>query len=237
MSKKYLHIGDMHGRWDKFFTKDFTPLYRIEDFDKIIFFGDYWDSFDVDFETQKRTFNAIINLKKRYPEKFVLLLGNHDVHYLYLDVKYRCSGFQDKYSAAIHALMSDNKNLFDYFFVYENTVCSHAGIIGHFEYVMLDRYGLTWKDYGAVKVGNEPKELFYVGRDNGGRDIFDGPLWIRPNILKRYPAFEDDIVQVFGHTYNPYMQVCMEEGCKYFNIDCSQNLVKTIGGDFEIIEL
>lgn len=227
MPKKYLHIGDMHGKWDKFFNKDFTPKYNINDYNKIIFIGDYWDSFDVDFETQRKTFNAIIELKKQYPEKFVLLLGNHDVHYLYLNSKYRCSGFQDKYATAIHSLMSDNKHLFDYFFVYENVICSHAGINNHFEWVMLDRYGLTKKEYCEIKVGNEPKELFYIGKSNGGNDPFDGPLWCRPNKIKNQPP-SDNIVQVFGHTYNPKMDVCMQEGCMYFNIDCDQNLVKSM---------
>lgn len=235
MALKNLHIGDMHGKWDKFFNKDFTPKYNINDYNKIIFIGDYWDSFDVDFETQRKTFNAIIELKKQYPDRFVLLLGNHDVHYLYLDTYYRGNGFQEKYATPIHTYMIDNAHLFDYFYMYENVFCSHAGLTSLFLNEIEEKYDLKINDLLDVKIRNEIKEMFFYTKQNGGFDPFDGPLWCRPNKINNHPPSEN-IVQVFGHTYNCNMEVRMQHNCMYFNIDCDQNLVKIIGGNFEIID-
>ena len=84
-------IGDIHGRtsWKEMIKND-----KVE---KWIFLGDYCDSFDISDEKIKENLIDIINFKKAFPDKVVLLLGNHDVMYYNppADIfNYRCSGYR-----------------------------------------------------------------------------------------------------------------------------------------------
>lgn len=226
-----LAVGDIHGKKEKFFNSDFTPKYDLKGFSKIIFIGDYWDSFNKSFQEQKEVFLKIIELKKAYPEKFILLLGNHDAHYLYVDdMRLRCSGFQEKHASEIHFLMKDNVKLFDYFYFSEinqqTYIFSHAGVCGQFEKIIDHKYGLKYNEYDYIKVRQETKEFFYISKNNGGYDSFDGPLWLRPNELKNdMPSFSGDIIQIFGHTYNEKMQIFESDDLSFVNIDCDENLL------------
>jgi predicted phosphodiesterase len=91
-------IPDVHGR---FFWKE--PIkYIIENTDKkIVFLGDYVDPYDDDFFNENgeplyenigtindmlkntiKILKEIIALKKLYPDRIILLLGNHDCGYM-----------------------------------------------------------------------------------------------------------------------------------------------------------
>jgi metallophosphoesterase superfamily enzyme len=71
---KLLAIGDIHGRdvW-----KDINFLA----FDKVVFVGDYVDSYIRSDWQVYQNLKEIIDLKKQNFDKVVLLLGNHDIHY------------------------------------------------------------------------------------------------------------------------------------------------------------
>ena len=83
---KVIAIGDLHGK-DCWKEVDFSR------FDKVIFLGDYTDSFSETDEEIFTNLREIVHLKKTNREKFVLLLGNHDVQYLHFPY-YNCSGFR-----------------------------------------------------------------------------------------------------------------------------------------------
>jgi predicted phosphodiesterase len=77
---KLLIIPDVHGR---VFWKEATEKYDQE-CDKIIFLGDYVDSYPYENITKKQTINnfeEIIAYKINNKDKVVLLLGNHDMQY------------------------------------------------------------------------------------------------------------------------------------------------------------
>lgn len=83
--KKAFIVPDVHGRS---FWEEALKIISDESFDKIVFIGDYFDPYDDEEELighsrLVETFNQIIKFKKDNPEKVVLLLGNHDIHYLY----------------------------------------------------------------------------------------------------------------------------------------------------------
>ena len=67
---KTIVIGDIHGRtiWKQ--------IVRHNTFDKVVFEGDYFDSFDISVKDQLKNFNEIIKFKERFPDKVVLLIGN-----------------------------------------------------------------------------------------------------------------------------------------------------------------
>lgn len=75
--KKIAVIGDVHGRtnWKQI---DFSH------YDEVIFMGDYFDpyAYNISSEEVYNNFREILELKKSDPKKFVLLFGNHDLHYL-----------------------------------------------------------------------------------------------------------------------------------------------------------
>jgi len=74
---KIIVLGDTHGR-----SKWKEVLRKEPDATKVVFLGDYFDSFDIPFEEQVENFTNILALKKEDPDKIVLLLGNHDFQYL-----------------------------------------------------------------------------------------------------------------------------------------------------------
>ena len=59
-------------------------------YDKIIFVGDYVDSFDIPSSVILHNLREIIDLKQKLGDRMVLLLGNHDIQYFVKDQ--RCSG-------------------------------------------------------------------------------------------------------------------------------------------------
>lgn len=74
-------------------------------YDKIIFVGDYTDSFNLSNPTILKNLQDIIFFKKVMPNKVVLLLGNHDIQYL---VKNEiCSGYRSDMSIDLQELLSD----------------------------------------------------------------------------------------------------------------------------------
>ena len=76
---KVLVLPDVHGR--EFWKK---PCENIDDFDKVVFLGDYLDPYDFDGITVKmaiENFKQIIDFAKKNTDKVVLLLGNHDMPY------------------------------------------------------------------------------------------------------------------------------------------------------------
>lgn len=75
--KKVLVIPDIHGRT---FWKE--PCSKIDEYEKIIFLGDYLDPYDfenISVEDAIANFEEIIDFAKKNINKVILLLGNHKV--------------------------------------------------------------------------------------------------------------------------------------------------------------
>ena len=125
-------IPDVHGYdWWKNLVED------IEELNYCIFLGDYLDDWTIPTPEIISNLENIIEFKKSYMDKVVLLYGNHEWNYLSPYIGY-CSGF--RYSAFVDAerLLLENKNLFQvcklinislplYSFPTQKLVFSHAG--------------------------------------------------------------------------------------------------------------
>lgn len=121
---RIIALGDTHGRmhWKNIIQR-FT-------FDKLVFAGDYFDSReDISAEDQLNNFIEILAYKKRHPDKVVLLLGNHDFHYLAdADVPY--GGYQEEHAESFHKFLQPavDKAWIQVAWQWENLLFSHAGV-------------------------------------------------------------------------------------------------------------
>ena len=120
--KETIVFGDVHGLtyWKR--AVEENPDCRY------IFLGDYFDPYtDIAPKQLIANMKEIIQLKKDNPNEVILLIGNHDLHYIDLNI-YPCSRFDDRIEKAAHALFSENAHLFQYAFQEENRIFTHAGI-------------------------------------------------------------------------------------------------------------
>jgi len=117
---KHVIIGDLHGR-------DVWQQVNFSKYEKAVFLGDYVDSFKRSDRVILDNLKAVIALKKRYPEKIVLLWGTHEFPYLHYP-KYRCPGFRDSMQPELTHLFNSNRELFQMAYQRRNIIFTHAGI-------------------------------------------------------------------------------------------------------------
>lgn len=196
--KKIISIGDIHGR-------DKWKRIPMSNADKVIFHGDYFDSFSVPFEEQIKNFKEILSFQKNNPKKVILLLGNHDYHYLY-GVNERYSGFQALNDEKISKIVSSSvdKGLIKPCYGYGNFIFTHAGITNTW-YVENcgDRVDIC--DAINEKFKSNPEAFKFNGHDSTGDNKTQGPLWVRPFslLLDRI----DNVIQIVGHTIQNNIEI------------------------------
>jgi len=208
---KHIVIGDTHGR------NSWKSLINL-DYDKIIFIGDYFDSFTIPSIIQLNNFNEIIEFKKNNKDRVELLIGNHDYHY-FPGIREDYSGYQGKYRFQFQDVLNRayNDELLNVCYIYNDYIISHAGITK------------TWFNYYKLDINNiqnsvndlfkyKPNSFsFSLGGNlsNTGDDITQGPFWVRPRSL--YKDMLDNYKFVVGHTSIEEIKVVDE---KIFLIDC-----------------
>ena len=207
-------IPDIHGR--KFWKEAVTG--REEDI--IVFLGDYLDPYPHDFpdktadeiwEQTWNNFNDIIEFKKKHPSNVVLLLGNHDLHYIYPKMD-DSSRYDYERAAQIKGKFNENKDIF--LLAYERTIngkrfiFSHAGI---HKLWIADWFGSSVTDKNVVDYMNNgfltndpslPRALDQYSTYRGGWESYGSMVWadVREwwSEKPRSSPFGD--VQIFGHT-------------------------------------
>lgn len=94
---------------------------------KVIFLWDYVDDYPPTTDEQIiSNITDIISFKKENPNRVHLLLGNHDIQYIYPFNK--CSWYRESYYEQISNLFYDNLDLFQFTHREGNYVFSHAWI-------------------------------------------------------------------------------------------------------------
>ncbi len=231
---KIVAIGDTHGRA---FWKLIAEIEKP--WDKFIFIGDYFDSFDIGSEIQQRNFKEICQFKEEYGDKVILLIGNHDTSYIIGD---RCSGYQEGAEHNIKHLLSTYKDLLQMAHHENNILFTHAGVGETWLNDMAHIHDLTEPEYTAEAVSNfvndiwkfTPKWFAFTGRDNYGNDMGQTPVWIRPlSLTKDSHKIRETIIQVVGHTGQSQLYLDDEKtlGGKYYFIDTLDR-----SGEYLIIE-
>src|SRR3989344_5305793 len=117
---KIITIGDLHGKdcWKEAIKKKA---------DTYIFVGDYVDSFTLSDKTIYNNLAEIMEFKTANRKNVVLLLGNHDVHYMYYP-QYRCTGFRSSMQHDLTELFRNNQKLFSVAFQSDKFLFTHAGV-------------------------------------------------------------------------------------------------------------
>jgi predicted MPP superfamily phosphohydrolase len=198
---KIVVIGDIHGRncWK-------SIVQQNQDADKFVFIGDYFDSFHISGTEQLHNFKEIVNFKKDNLDKVVLLLGNHEFHYMSGCIG-AYAGFQmnlyPDFKFALNEVLKEE--LVQVVYRLDNYLFSHAGISN------------TWFESNIVShevLDNEIEsinDLFYYQPnkfnfiyspydfENEGDSKENGPFWIRPKSLAGDALA--GYTQIVGHTH------------------------------------
>lgn len=151
---RILAVGDIHCKvWviDK-------VVKRIDDYDKIVFVGDYVDDFKSGPMESMASWEKMKALCDQYPDKVYALMGNHDYAYT-LKVGPRSSGFN--LTTKMFLDMPTNRQLKHWVtdrptqLVFDGVTFSHAGIDTHWK----DGTDL-WVDYSPIWV--RPGDAMYA---------------------------------------------------------------------------
>ncbi len=193
---KLITIGDLHG---SLVWKQINP----GNWDRMVFMGDYVDSGKYSPDEILSNLYEIIELKKSYPEKVVLLWGNHDLAYFYGGhERHYCSGFKETMLQVLFLLFNKHRNLFQASFQVKNYLWTHAGISQKwFDNYILSEQLPADENLAATlnrlfDLSYEP--LFHVSVIRGGLFEDGGIFWAHGTEL-----FEDPLIgyhQIVGHT-------------------------------------
>lgn len=200
---KILIIPDIHGssHWKYNIEK------YLEKVDRIIFLGDYINSFNKEEKGKNANNNLkqIIEFKKRHYEKVTLLIGNHDLaHCLFNQANNpQISGYEYYFVKTFNKTFFENKKYFQIAINIDNYIFSHAGFtktwFNNAKKILdtpiedpLDLANWMWKNdkCGWLDFNRRSIDIY-------GNDPIQGPLWCRP-----YTLIQDSYYnfQIVGHT-------------------------------------
>ena len=263
---KIISVGDIHGRdaW-KFLThgspyeyeiwrtavdhgadpknNEFWSEYPYTQVDKIVFVGDYADSFTISNVEILNTIKEIIHFREAVGDKVILLIGNHDIQYIVANEI--CSGYRGEMRVDLYELF--HKNLEYFKFAHEETgidgnkfLWTHAGVTSGWYKELKSamnnpnyRFFTETRDLEDSTIADTINKawelrmnlLYNVDFYSGGSDTWAGPIWVRPQMLNTWPI--EGYNQIIGHTPQGSIWECDEnEDKKKFNnfkhyfIDC-----------------
>lgn len=187
-------IGDLHG------YNDWKRI-RPDTYDLIVFLGDYLDSYFVEDEEMLKNLDELVVFKKTHPEKVKLLLGNHEISYLFPE--YRATGYRYDIEEEIISRLKENDELFQVAFQYQNYLWTHAGI--HSEFYsrhIIPQVKETEENLASTLqrlFHEEYPPIFEISAERGGyRNAIGGLFWLHSARLVESP--HQGYHQIVGHT-------------------------------------
>lgn len=216
-SIKWLIIPDIHGRD---FWRDPVTQVLAETSANIVFLGDYhdpypheWD-YDVDCETRSvANFKEIIELKKQFPDRIILLIGNHDCGYAIGDDI--CSSRMDRrHRKELEKIFEENKELFQIAsecdIAGRHIVFSHAGILKGWARIVWGREEMDEPGFNIVDQLNQAwwENQYGVLDALGHYDMYRGwgggyygsPVWSDIRAWTKITPEETYGFNIVGHT-------------------------------------
>ena len=230
---KILIIPDLHCR--KFWRRCiFDNTNKVE---KVVFLGDYFDPYnEQNLEDDPILMILdIIGLKKSEPDKYILLIGNHDCHYIWNE--YPQSTRYNIWSAKkYHNIFCGNLNLFNIAFIQDDVIFTHAGITDEWRKLCFPELSIleVCKKLASEKLTENVIDFGYLSAISyyrGGFQKAGSCEWadLREHIdhyqsevqEKIVPLGDDSVYQVFGHTKIQKPLVTDKWAC----LDCQKGFI------------
>ena len=162
-----LILPDIHGRH---FWK--TAVSNPENYRKIIFLGDYLDPYpweEITLHDAFENFQSIVAFKEEHPDQVILLLGNHDLHYVdkvYCDLA-KSTRYDYDHAARNADFFHDHLPLFQLAFQTQNGdrsfLFTHAGVTQMWYYQHESEIGSLTADHLNSLLLNNIRILADVG--------------------------------------------------------------------------
>lgn len=231
---RVLIIPDVHGRvfWRH-------ALDHVDNYDKVIFLGDYLDPYPhekISFDDSVLNFGDIIRFKSENKEKVVLLLGNHDMHYVdtgFMD----CSRLNYKRRNEMNEVYSMFHDYFQLIHIYDGCLFSHAGIYNEW----LKKYNLTIGEIQSTCFLDEHQDsLEAVSSLRGGWNSVGSCIWADIRESLRHEV-NTDYYQIVGHTQltdAPYVTdtiACLDVR-RCFELDTNTKQITEVTDELNIVD-
>jgi hypothetical protein len=178
-------VGDIHGDIEK--AQAFLG-YKPEA--EHVALGDYLDSFTLPFEQQVECLNLLMD------SRAVLLLGNHECHYLKHPL-FQFAGYQQVHAAELQDLMEYNLFRFKAAHVADGWLCTHAGVNSRYTErqtdvtVLAEMFNSSWQTYLNHRKMDHDAQYLYQSIF-----CFNYRIYVEGNLLPT------NIKQIFGHVQN-----------------------------------
>lgn len=191
---KILILPDIHGRD---FWKE--PCQNINNFDKVIFLGDYHDpyTFQVSRDKSMENLRELVKFIEEHKDKITCLIGNHDLSYLISP----CSDRYDRYNAKEVEQLIRRMPL-QLILQIDNYLFSHSGVLP----LWIEENDLKIEELNNLSLGHPA--LTQVSPNRGGYDKVGSCVW--GDLIEYNDAYHyADYYQIFGHTQlklGPFIQ-------------------------------
>lgn len=199
-----LVLGDTHGH------SAWKSIVNNEEYDNVVFLGDYLDAFSVIPEDIADNLLDIIKFKEKIGDKCRLCYGNHD-HSYWNDE--RCSGYNWHGRHMYMPLLEDmfKENMIDLIYIQDDIIFSHAGVSDYWLKNVAILNDVKEVNFDSVALDSLDWNML-TGYDGYGNTISQSPIWIRPQSLLKSKV--DGYRQIVGHTN---MGTPVDEQGLYFN--------------------
>lgn len=228
---KTVVLGDTHG------TSFWKLITNTEQPDRVVFIGDYFDSFDIKLDEQLKNFLDIMEYKKTGNADVICLIGNHDHHYFPEIGDTGTSGYQYMGSFQIGPVLDANREHLQIAYRMDDFLFSHAGVSAKFMDSVFGTEGWTVETLveqlndlfkhkpntftfgSAISID----KLSYI--DAHGDNEEQSPIWIRVRSLvsaNKKTELKNAVRQIFGHTQVKKIDLTTSMkalGGKYYPID------------------
>jgi hypothetical protein len=197
--------------------------------------GDYVESTDIDNLFMKKNLIDIIGLKKKYPDKIVLLWGNHDIQYL-LGKDHFCSGYRPQMKQELFEIFNSNAYLFTLAFQAGDYLWTHAGINAWWYEFRFLPFAEKQKEQASIAellniaFDKRYKAIFDVGYSRDGDTESGGPLWCDIEELEDDPWLE--LNQIAGHNRVDQFERIKKNNIEIVFIDILHNADKVNESSF-----
>lgn len=195
-------IPDLHHKWE---TAE--KIIQAVGPDQTIFLGDYFDSFD---EIPQMVYDMADWLVESVKNpKRIHLIGNHDMHYMYANNYFQCSGYEQwKYFHINDIIKRDTWDKLKHYHVLDNVwLLTHAGLHEYFipnsiKVLANNKSKLFFKqltnyiDEQIIKGMRNQSWIFHAGQMRGGNQLYGGINWC--DSREFIPT--KGLNQIFGHT-------------------------------------